>query len=182
MPPKEPKGSVTRSSASQKQRKEILSIATASSPTKAQRTKKSRKKQTSFESPEATKPTPQVVTLQKEKQARASEDSSNDSNEDEISLNVNPSGSAAVTMTTQFDPKLEHVLNNYLSATGADHHIRTAFIHEQIFTFYEFTVGCTVETIKTFQRDDGNNNIVPAFNIVKLTLLTNVLRYWKFHR
>ena len=83
-------------------------------------------------------------------------------------------------MTTQFDTKLEHVLNNYLSATGADHHIRKAFIHEQILTFDEFTIGCTVENIKTFQRDDGNNNLVPAFSSVKLTLVTNVLLYYEF--
>ena len=70
--------------------------------------KKSKKKQPSFKSPEATKATPQVVTLQKEKQARASEDSSNDSTEDddETPLNGNPSGSAAVTMTTPFDQNL----------------------------------------------------------------------------
>ena len=57
-------------------------------------------------------------------------------------------------MTSPFDTKLEHVLNNYLSATGADHQIRKAFIHEKILTFDQFTIGCTVENIKTFQRDD----------------------------
>ena len=72
------------------------------------------------------------------------------------------------------------MLINYLSATGADHHIRKAFIHEQIHTFDEFTIGCNVENIKTFQRDDGNNNIVPAFNSVKLTLITNVILYYEF--
>ena len=47
-------------------------------------------------------------------------------------------------MSTPFDTKLEHVLNNYLSATGADHDIRKAFIHEQILTFEDFTGGCDV--------------------------------------
>ena len=48
-------------------------------------------------------------------------------------------------MSTPFDTKLKHVLNNYLSATRADHDIRKAFIHEQILTFEDFTGGCTVE-------------------------------------
>ena len=73
-------------------------------------------------------------------------------------------------MTTQFDAKITHVLNNYLSTSGADYHTRKAFIHEKIFTFDDLTIGCTVEIIKTFKRNDGNNNIVPAFNIVKLYL------------
>ena len=76
-------------------------------------------------------------------------------------------------MTTQFDAKLEHVLINYLSAPGADHHIRKVFIHEDILTFEDFIDMCTVENIKTFQRDDGNNNLVQAFSIRKLTLITN---------
>ena len=60
-------------------------------------------------------------------------------------------------MTTPFDTKLEHVLNNYLSATRADHHIQKAFIHKQILTFEDFTGGCTVENIETFQQVDGTN-------------------------
>ena len=188
MPPKEPKKSVTRSSASQKQRKEILSAATASPPTKSQRNKRSRKKQTSFESPEATKPAPQVVTETKQaKSSNSSSDNSsdgdstrNDASTGNSSDNSEGNGNAPATMTNQFDAKLEHVLINYLSATGADHHIRKAFIHEQIHTFDEFTIGCNVKNIKTFQRDDGNNNIVPAFNSVKLTLITNVILYYEF--
>ena len=83
-------------------------------------------------------------------------------------------------MTTQFDTKLEHMLNNYFSATGADHHIKKEFIKEQIFTFEEFTDGCTVENIKIFQQDDGTNNLVQAFSSVKLTLITNVILYYDF--
>ena len=63
MPPKPTK--VTRGSASQKQRQYIDSLATATSPPKVRKTKKSPKKQASFKSPEVTKITPQVVTLQK---------------------------------------------------------------------------------------------------------------------
>ena len=83
-------------------------------------------------------------------------------------------------MSSPFDTKLEHVLINYLSAAGADHHIRKAFIHEDILTFEDFTDVCTVENIKTFQQDDGNNNLVQAFNSVKLTLVTNVILYYDF--
>ena len=81
------------------------------------------------------------------------------------------------TMSTPFDTKLEHVLNNYLSATGADHDIRKAFIHEQILTFEDFTGGCTVENIKTFQQNDGTS-LVQAFSNVKLTMIGNVLNYY----
>ena len=83
-------------------------------------------------------------------------------------------------MSSPFDTKLEHVLNNYLNATGADHHIRKTFIQEEILTFEDFTFGCTVENIKTFQQDDGTNNLVHAFSSVKLTLITNVILYYNF--
>ena len=82
-------------------------------------------------------------------------------------------------MTTPFDTKLKHMLNNHLSATGADHHILKAFMHELILTFEVFTDGCTVENIKTFQRDDGTN-LVQAFSNAKLTMIGNVLLYYKF--
>ena len=150
---------------------------------------------------------PQAVTLQKRDQA-SGEESSNDGNStgdassndgnstgdastgnstgNENASTGNSSGistgngSASATMTTQFDAKLEHVLTHYLSATGADHHIRKAFIHEKILTFDKFTDGCTVENIKTFQQDDGNNNLVQAFSSLKLTLVTNVILYDDF--
>ena len=82
-------------------------------------------------------------------------------------------------MTTPFDSQLEHLLNTCLSAAGANHHIRKAFSHENIFTFEDFIDICTVDNIKTFQRDDGNN-IVPAFNIGNMTLINNARRYYKF--
>ena len=81
-------------------------------------------------------------------------------------------------MSTPFDTKLEYVLNNYLSATGADHDIRKAFIHEQIFTFEEFTTSCDVENIKTFQRNDGTS-LVQAFSNVKLKMICHVLLYYQ---
>ena len=72
------------------------------------------------------------------------------------------------------------MLINYLSAAGADHHICKAFIHKDILTFENFTNICTVENIKTFQQDDGNNNLVQAFSNAKLTLITNARLYYKF--
>ena len=83
-------------------------------------------------------------------------------------------------MSSPFDTKLEHLLNNYLSSTGVNHSVRQAFIYEDILTFEVFTACCSLENIKTFQRDDGNNNIVPAFNIAKLTLITNARLYYTF--
>ena len=138
--------------------------------------------------------------MPKTKQAKLSEESSNDGNSTGDTSNSNSTGdenastdnstgdkktstgnstgdkSASVTMTSLFDTTLKHVLNNYLSATGADHLIRQAFIHEQILTFEDFTGRCTVENIKTFQQDDGTNT-VQAFSNVKLTMIGNVLLY-----
>ena len=81
--------------------------------------------------------------------------------------------------TPPFDTKLEHVLKNYLSATGVDHDIRQAFIHEQIFTFEDFVGACDVENIKTFQQNDSTS-LVQAFSNVKLKLIGNVLLYYQF--
>ena len=82
-------------------------------------------------------------------------------------------------MTTLFDTKLEHMLNNYVSATRADHYVRKTFIYGLILAFEDFTGGCTVENIKIFQRNDGTN-LVQAFSNVNLTMIGNVLLYYKF--
>ena len=83
-------------------------------------------------------------------------------------------------MTTPFDAKLEHMLTQFLNAIGADHHIQKTFIHKQILTFEDFTDGFIVETIKTFQRNDSNNNFVHTFTNEKLLVITNVIRYYNF--
>ena len=75
--------------------------------------------------------------------------------------------------------KLKHELNNYLSATGVDHDIRKLIIYEQIFTFEDFTGGCDVENIKTFQWNDGTS-LVQAFSNVKLKMIGHVLLYYQF--
>ena len=107
MPPKEPK--VTRSSASQKQRQAIHSLASVSSSPKASKTKKSTEKQASLESPEVKGVTPQVVTVAK--QAKSSEDEKSNTNDnstrDESALLV-----TQVKMAPFFDTKLEHLLTN----------------------------------------------------------------------
>ena len=54
------------------------------------------------------------------------------------------------------------------------------FIHEQIFTFEDFCVICDVETIKTFQRNDGANNLVQAFSNAKLKMIGNVILYYDY--
>ena len=68
--------------------------------------------------------------------------------EKEGSQNEEPDGEeipvTQANMSTLFDTKLKHVLNNYLIATGADHDIRKAFIHEHFFTFEDFTRVCDV--------------------------------------
>ena len=166
----------TRSSASKKQRQDI-SVASGSSPPKGTRTKKS------LQSPAVTGITYQVVTVTK--QAKSSNDGNSTGDEsakkDEGSQNKESGGKDILTtqakMSTPFDTKLEHVLNNYLSATRVDHDIRKAFIHAQIFRFEDFTGGCDVENIKTFQRDN-NTSLVQAFSNVKLQMIGNVLFYY----
>ena len=132
MPPKTLK--VTRSSASKKQRQAIDSIASGFSPPKGTRTKKS------IKSPEVTGITPQVVTVTK--QAKSSEESSNDGNSTggESALLVIHS---AVTMTSTFDPKFEHLMTYYFMAISDQHDIRQAFIQSQIVDFETFVNLCT---------------------------------------
>ena len=165
MPPK-PKR-VTRGSASKKQRQEIQSLATGSSPPKG--TKKLTEKQASFKSPSA------------KKQAKSSGESNSDGNSTgNEDTSVTTIAITMTTMTTPFNAQLIHVLINCLSAAGADHQIRKAFIHKDVLTFENFTNICTVENIKTFQQDDGNNNLVQAFSSAKLTMVNNVILYYNF--
>ena len=124
MPPKPTK--VTRGSASQKQGQCIDSLATAPSPPKVRKTKKSPKKQASFESPEVMKITPQVVTLLKKNQVSSSDESSNDGNStgDE---NVSVTMASNLPTNAVFDPKFEHLLTYYFMAHGDQHDIQQAF-------------------------------------------------------
>ena len=155
--------------------KSLFTQLTGSSPPKGTRPKKS------LQSPAVTEITPQVVTVTKqEKPSNDRNSSDGNSTGDKNSSNSNSTGSASATMTTQFDAKLEHVLTHFLGATGADHHIQKACINKQILNFEDFTDGCTLENIKTFQQDDGTNNLVQAFSSVKLTLVTNVILYYDF--
>ena len=82
-------------------------------------------------------------------------------------------------MSSPFDTKLEHVLNNYLSSTGVNHSIRQAFNYEDILTFEVFTACCSLENIKTFQRNDGTN-VVQAFSNAKLKQISDVPLYYTF--
>ena len=152
---------VTRSSASKKQRQAIDSLATVTSPPKASKTKKSTKKQASFELPEDKGITPQIVTVTK--QAKTSEDknsSSNDnSTEDESALLVtNP-----VTMSTnltagadqRLDKKLDHVLEEFLLAKGGKHEIRQMFKECNVYLFDDF-VDYELEHIEEMKRKQHN--------------------------
>ena len=100
MPPKP----VTRSSATKKQRHEI-SRASGSSPPKGTRPTKS------LQSPAVTEITTQVVTVTK--QAKSSKESSSDSNSNDGNSTGNENASVtAITMTSTFDPKLEHLMTH----------------------------------------------------------------------
>ena len=178
MPPKSSK--VTRSSASQKQRQEIHSIATDSSPPKACKTKKSRKQQASFESPVVSKTTPQVVTLQKKKQASSSEDSSNDGNstgDENASASVTMASNLTRNADSRLDKKLDHVLEEFLLAVGGGHEIRQMFKGEDIYQFANF-VGYKVVDIEDLRRKV--HNTMKGFNNRKVTLIYNVIRYYNY--
>ena len=176
MPPKTSK--VTRSSANQKQRQAIDSLATATSPPKVFKTKKSPKKQASFESPEVTKITFQAVTLTKKKQASSSEESSNDGNS---TGDENASVTMASNLPTNavFDPKFEHLLTYYFMAIGDQHDIRQAFIQSQIFDFEGFINSCTLKFLQDMQMKKGNTTS-DALNKGKLKLVNDVLLYYEF--
>ena len=186
MPPK--KSTVTRSSASQKQRQEIHSIATASSPTKTRRTKKSRKKQTSFKSPEVTKTTPQVVTLPKKKQASSSEESSNDGNSigDEnapvtmasvqnswhknaemVSLRWQPKKWWKKTPSKNADTTVAHV---YFRSTNFDHHLSIGL------------VACKTAPITMASAQYCRQELQPASGLMRhpLMLCANQIRRYAF--
>ena len=136
MPPKKPK--ITRSTASKKQRQEIDSLASVSSPPKSIKSKKSPKKQASLKSPKCKKGIIAQAVLET-KQAKSSKDEkSSDDNE-------NSTGSESALFVPQvkmapFDVKLEHLLTNYFMAIGDQHDIRQAFIQNGILTFDLFMV------------------------------------------
>ena len=103
MAPK-PKRVTTRSNAS-KQQREAISAASGSSPPKGTRPKKS------LQSPAVTEITTQVVTVTK--QAKSSKESSSDSNSNDGNSTGNENASVtAITMTSTFDPKLEHLMTH----------------------------------------------------------------------
>ena len=176
MPPK-PKRVTTRSAASKKQRQDI-SIASGSSPPKGTRPKKSPKKQASFELPEVTKITPQVVTLPKKKQKSLSEESSNDSSS---TGDENASVKMASNLPTNvvFDSKFEHLLTYYFMANCDQHDIRQAFIQSDIKDFELFVSSCEMEFLRDIQLKKGNST-GDALNKAKLKLVNNVLLYYEF--
>ena len=175
MPPK--KTTVTRGSASQKQRAYIESLAKASSPPKIRKPKKLPEKPASFELPEVTKNPSQVVTLPKIQQAKTSDESSSD--------NSTGNESALVTMTTnlttgadqRLDMQLDHVLQEYLLAKGGNHEVRQMFRAENLYEF-EYFVGFEVEDLKAMKRPQ--NNTKKVFSKHRVTKIYNVIHYYKF--
>ena len=167
MPPKK----VTRSSASKKQRQEI-SIASGSSPPKGTRTKKS------IKLPEVTGITHQVVTVTK--QAKSSKESSSDSNSNNGNSTENGNASiTAITMTSVFDPKLEHLMTHYFMALGDQHDIRQALIQNQIIDFETFVGSCDMEFLRDMQLTKGGTT-GDALNKAKLKLVNDVILYYEF--
>ena len=180
MPPK--KTPVTRGSARQKQRAYIESLAQALSPPKVRKLKKL-DKSASFESPEVTKTTPPVVTATK--QAKLSDSIKTKTSGNSSSNNSTESKNALVTMATnltagadqRLDMQLDNVLQEYLLAKRDNHKVRQMFKAENLYKF-EYFVGFEVEDLEAMKRTQ--NNTTKVFNKRRITMIYNVIRYYKF--
>ena len=125
MPPK--KSKITRSSASQKQRQVIDSLASITSPPKASKTKKSPKKQAPLESPEEKGIIAQVVTDTK----KAKSSSNNNSTGSKSALFVPQINMA----DSRLDAKLEHLLTEYFLTISNNHEIRQMFKENDLYQY-----------------------------------------------
>ena len=169
MPPK--KSKVTRSSPSLKQRQVIDSLASVTSPPKASKTKKSSKKQAPLESPEEKGIIAQVVT--NTKQAKSSSDD-------------NSTGSKSALFVPQInmadprlDAKLEHLFTEYCLAVSNNHEIRQMFKGNDLYQFEDF-IRCDIQSLTEMKRKKYNTTV--PFNHWKLTLIHDVVLYYKFLR
>ena len=137
----------TRSQTKKDRQNELSnSLATLSSSPKVRNTKKSTKKQASLKSSEVTGITHQVVTVTK--QAKSSEDSSSDNNSKQKSTGSDSNRSSVNQVGTtinlsnmanpRLDKQLDHVLEEFLLAIGANHEGRKMFKENDLYQFEDF--------------------------------------------
>ena len=77
----------------------------------------------------------------------------------------------------RLDTQLGHVLQEYFLARGGNHEVRKMFREENIYEFEGF-VGYKVEHLEALKRTQ--NNTTKVFNKRKVTLIYNVICYYKF--
>ena len=114
----------------------------------------------------------QVGMITKQNKSSKKEEHSTESDSSDLPV-------SQVKMTTPFDPKLEHLLTNYFSATGDQHDTRQTFIQKNILTFDLLIGMCTLRILRNTKLKKGNH-CVNAFNEGKLKLVNNVLLYYNF--
>ena len=146
---------------------------------------KSTEKQVSLKSPEVTGITHQVVTVTK--QAKPSEDSSSDDNSKQESTgsdsncsSVNQVGTT-INLSNMADPHLDkqlnHVLEKFLLANGANHEIRQMFKECNVYQFEDF-IGCDMQALTEMKRKQ--HILTVGFVHWKRTQIYNVILYYKF--
>ena len=174
MPPK--KTTVTRGSASQKQRAYIESLAKASSPPKVRKPKKLSEKPALFESPEVTKNPSQVVTLPKIQQVKTSGESSSNNSTESKYASVTMATNLTAGVDQRLDTQLDHILQEYLLVKRDNHEVRQMFKAENLYKF-EYFVGFEVEDLEAMKRTQKNTK--KAFNKRRVTMIYNRIRYYK---
>ena len=75
---------------------------------------------------------------------------------------------------SEFDPKFEHLHNNYSGTNSDKHDIWQTFVENNILTYNEFVDSQTLEILKKMKRMKGNTS-VDAFTDGKLILVYNAL-------
>ena len=77
----------------------------------------------------------------------------------------------------RLDTQLDNVLQEYLLAKGSNHEVRQMFKAENLYEF-EYFVGYEVEDLEAMKRTQ--NNTTKVFSKRRVTMIYNVIRYYKF--
>ena len=80
---------------------------------------------------------------------------------------------------SEFDPKLEHLLNNWFHAKDGNHEIRLMFKENDIYQFKDF-VRYDVQLLYGMRRQ--KHNVSTPFKRGNIKKISNVLLYYRFMR
>ena len=78
---------------------------------------------------------------------------------------------------SRLDAKLDHLLTEYFLSIGNNHEIRQMFKENNLYQFEEF-IACDIQSLTEIKRKK-HNTMVP-FNHRKLTLIHDIVLYYKF--